>query len=54
MPIWLRNFTYKKLEEFYEKQQQEYDKRSGKQKLTNNVIKGPNIKQPSYSAKARK
>lgn len=30
MPIWLRNFTYKKLHEYYQKEAEEYEKASGK------------------------
>jgi len=53
-PIWLRNFTFKKMNDHYEKEKEAYDKASGKSKLGNNVPKGPNIRQPDYSAKARK
>ena len=28
MPIWLRNFTFKSIQEFYEKEKEEYDKSS--------------------------
>lgn len=30
MPIWLRNFTYNKILEFYEKEKEQYEKSSGK------------------------
>jgi hypothetical protein len=32
MPIWLRNFTYKKMEEFYKKQEEKQNKASNKLK----------------------
>jgi len=53
-PIWLRNYTYKNIEEHYKKEQEAYEKNSGKKKLENQVQRGPAIKQPSYSSKARK
>jgi len=54
MPIWLRTYTYKNIEEFYQKEQEQYEKNSGKKKLGKDIPKGPAIKQPSYSTKARK
>lgn len=53
MPIWLRNFTYRQIEEHYQKEQEAYEKNSGKQKLGKDVPKGPAIRQPSYTTKAR-
>lgn len=53
-PIWLRNFTYTKINDHYEKEKEAYDKASGKSKLGNNIPKGPNVRQPDYSAKAHK
>lgn len=50
MPIWLRNFTFQKMQEHYEKEKEEYDKVNKK----GNQLKGPSIKKPSYSTKARK
>jgi hypothetical protein len=50
MPIWLRNFTFQKMQEHYEKEKAEYDKINKK----GNQLKGPSIKKPSYSTKARK
>ena len=54
MPIWLRNFTYRSIEEFFEKEREQQEKQSNKQTLTsNNKPKGPDIKPASYSTKAR-
>ena len=50
MPIWLRNFTFRKMQEHYEKEKAEYDKVNKK----NKQLKGPRIKKPSYSTRARK
>ena len=50
MPIWLRNFTFQKMQEFYEKEKEEYDKANKKSQ----TLKGGKIKKPSYSTKARK
>jgi hypothetical protein len=58
MPIWLRRFTFNKVKEFYDKQNEEKDKIENT--LTNkgnkNDISRPNItpKQPTYVAKAPK
>lgn len=49
MPIWLRNFTFTKLKDFYEKQNED----SQQPTKSDNVFKGPNI-QPYYSTKASK
>ncbi|MDB4342887.1 hypothetical protein OAA23_00630 [bacterium] len=43
MPIWLRNFTFKKLEEFYEKQNEAQSKQSNTLKNTPGQIHRPNI-----------
>jgi len=56
MPIWLRKFTFKKIQEFFDKKQEEIDKQ--KQTLHNsqeikNKIQKPNIK-PDYISKAPK
>jgi len=50
MPLWLRNFTFQKMLEFYEKEKQEYDKVNKK----GTELRGPSISKPSYSTKARK
>jgi len=50
MPIWLRNFTFQKIQEYYEKEKAEYDKANKK----GNQATGPSIKKPSYSTRARK
>ena len=52
MPVWLRNYTYRKIAEHYEKEKEEMDKARGKQKSS--TPRGPNIKRPpTYSTKAR-
>ena len=48
-PIWLRNFTFKKMNEFYE----EEAKASKKGTPATSMPKGPAIRKPSYSTKAR-
>jgi len=53
MPIWLRNFTFQKMNEFYEKEAEEASKAS-KGKGSTSMPKGPAIRQPSYTTKARK
>ena len=52
MPIWLRNFTFQKMNEYYENEAEEMNKAS-KGKASSSVPKGPAIRQPSYSTKAR-
>lgn len=51
MPIWLRNFTFQKINEFYEKEAEEM-KKANKGKGSSSMPKGPAIKQPSYTTKA--
>jgi hypothetical protein len=51
MPIWLRTFTYQKINNFYEDEAEATKKASGK---SSTPAMGPNIKKPSYSTKARK
>ena len=53
-PIWLRNFTFRSFEEHFEKDRKAHEKAQGKQKLEDTAPKGPNIKAPSYTTKARK
>ena len=43
MPIWLRNFTFKKIEEHYKKEQESYDKNSNTLKNTKEISR-PDIK----------
>jgi hypothetical protein len=56
MPIWLRNFTFQKLKEWYEKEQEQIEKQNNQ--LTNkniDKIARPNIPQTStYNAKVPK
>ena len=54
MPVWLRTFTFKKLNEYYEKEAEAAKKASGKSTLGNKVPKGPAIKGADYTAKAPK
>jgi len=42
MPIWLRNFTFKKLEEHYKKEQEAYNKQSNTLKNSKEIAR-PNI-----------
>ena len=42
MPIWLRNFTYKKLEEFYKKQEEAQNKQQNMLKNSKEIAR-PNI-----------
>lgn len=56
MPLWLRKFTFEKIKEFNEKQQEEIEKRQQKNTLHStpkNELARPNIK-PDYSYKAPK
>lgn len=52
MPIWLRNFTFQKMNEYYEKEKEEIQKAKGKGKAST-PAKGPAVRKPSYSTKAR-
>ena len=49
MPIWLRNFTFTRLKEYYEKQ----NEAAQPTPTSSNKALGPNI-QPSYNTKASK
>lgn len=51
MPIWLRRFTFRKLEEYFKKQEEEYSKAQNKQSFQKPKIPST---VPSYNAKARK
>ena len=42
MPIWLRNFTYKKLEEYYKKQEEAQNKQQNTLKNSKEIAR-PNI-----------
>ena len=52
MPIWLRKFTIQSINEYNEKQAEEMKK--SQSKGTPLTPKGPAIKRPTYSTKARK
>ena len=66
MPIWLRNFTFKKMKEHYDKEADEMKKAQGKSSSGNTVIdsdgkiktpehlKNVSPKSPSYTTKASK
>ena len=54
MPIWLRKFTAQKISEFNEEQNKEMKKASKGKSSSSSTPKGPAIKRPSYSTKARK
>jgi hypothetical protein len=53
MPIWLRKFTFHKIKEYHEKQNEEAEKAQGKNKQQADVAR-PNITTPTYSTKAAK
>lgn len=46
MPLWLRRFTFKKIEEFYEKEKEEYEKQ---QNMLNNKGGRKEISKPDIS-----
>lgn len=51
MPIWLRNYTFRKINDYYEQQA----KAASQNKQTlggDDTPKGPNIRKPTYTAKA--
>ena len=50
MPIWLRNFTFGAINQWYKEQNEESEKNNPTSK---DIPKGPNIS-PSYSTKASK
>jgi len=52
MPIWLRNFTFRSIKEYYDKEKEEYDKVSSKSKSPSVPL--PKLPKPNYSTKARK
>ena len=51
MPIWLRNYTFNSIQEYHNKQQEEYEKSNTPQQRSTKDIFGPDIS-PSYSTKA--
>ncbi len=53
MPIWLRKFTFKKIQEYFDKQNEEIEKRKNTNIPTKTPISKPNI-QPDYISKAPK
>ena len=53
MPIWLRRFTFNKLKEHYDKQNEQAEKQQSAINRSSKAISKPNIK-PTYKAKASK
>ena len=51
MPIWLRNFTFKKIREHYEKEQEAYESSKGG-KGTTVMDSNGNIKTPEFAQQA--
>ena len=54
MPVWLRQFTFRKINDFYEKEAEAAKKASGKSTLKGSTAKGPAIRSADYTAKAQK
>lgn len=56
MPIWLRRYTFNVIKEYYEKQNEEYEKATNKPKTitsTSKIAKPPTTT-PTYTTKASK
>lgn len=55
MPIWLRRFTFKQLDDYYKKEQDEYKKARGESQVVTAAkpLAKPNIpvKDPTYTSK---
>ena len=51
MPIWLRQYTFDQIKEFYKEQEKANNK--GKKKL-DDLPSGPAIRKPDYTTKAPK
>jgi hypothetical protein len=58
MPIWLRKFTFNQINEFYKKEQEEYEKGQGKSQIVtaNKPLAKPGIpdQKPTYTSKVSK
>lgn len=62
MPIWLRNFTFKEINDFYEKEKEEIDRASGKEIVTANtdvnklksISSAAKVHVPDFVAKSKK
>jgi hypothetical protein len=58
MPIWLRNYTFKSIQDFFDKQKEAEEKAMNKMKGVetatpqNTKVYKPDIKTPTYSTKA--
>lgn len=53
MPIWLRNFTFNKIQEWFNKRKEQEEKAAGKMSASKPKIDRPDIR-PDYSVKASK
>lgn len=51
MPSWLRNYTFQKIQEFYDKENEKVARANDN---TQTLSKKTSIKVPDYTAKARK
>ena len=52
MPIWLRNFTFNKIKEYYEKQNEEINQsQKGKEKTV--IGKDGKVKSPEFLSKSK-
>jgi len=57
MPIWLRNFTFQKVNEHYEKEQEAYDKANKKGTTVidrSGIVKDPSVMSKPSSSKPRR
>lgn len=61
MPIWLRKYTFNTINEYYQKEQEEYKKATGKGEMVtaNTPIARPNVpnfadQKPTYTSKVSK
>lgn len=53
MPIWLRRFTFNNINEFYQKEQEEYNKAAGKGELLTEKTKTFKSPIPEFDAEAK-
>lgn len=60
MPIWLRKYTFNEIYAFYEREKEEYEKSSGREKLTQNSDfkkfdqKIPRVNLPNFVSKVKR
>lgn len=50
MPIWLRNYIFRNIQDFYEEEKEQYDKANKKSQ----TMKGGQTKNPTYRTRAHK